>query len=216
MNDTTTRRRDEVGRAAKRTAKAPAHGLKKVWQAYGWFILGLLLGGGLIASVWLMPDGPVYAGLQIALTILYGISYILLLVTRLQRIYRGHYFWLETGLVFVTLIGVLATFALCHLKSGVLDTTVSPMQETRNFNYCMYLSVATFTTVGFGDFSPLGIGRALACVQAFVGYVTLALVASTAATLLQDKAEAEMDEDEQTAVEQGFSLGSAKKATDGD
>ncbi|WP_026693439.1 ion channel [Peribacillus kribbensis] len=35
----------------------------------------------------------------------------------------------------------------------------------------MYFSSVTFFSVGYGDLSPVGIGRAIAAVQAFLGYV---------------------------------------------
>jgi hypothetical protein len=43
------------------------------------------------------------------------------------------------------------------------------------FFSCLYYSVVTFTTLGYGDFTPVGISRAIAALQAFTGSFTIAL-----------------------------------------
>lgn len=40
---------------------------------------------------------------------------------------------------------------------------------------CLYYSVVTFTTLGYGDFTPVGISRLFAALEAFTGSFTLAL-----------------------------------------
>lgn len=40
---------------------------------------------------------------------------------------------------------------------------------------CLYFSVVTFTTLGYGDLTPIGYSRVLAAVEAFIGSFTLAL-----------------------------------------
>ena len=40
---------------------------------------------------------------------------------------------------------------------------------------CLYYSVVTFTTLGYGDFTPIGLSRALAAIEAFTGSFTIAL-----------------------------------------
>lgn len=39
----------------------------------------------------------------------------------------------------------------------------------------LYFSVVTFTTLGYGDFTPIGISRAIAAIEAFTGSFTIAL-----------------------------------------
>lgn len=39
----------------------------------------------------------------------------------------------------------------------------------------VYYSVVTFTTLGYGDFTPIGISRAIAAIEAFTGSFTIAL-----------------------------------------
>ncbi|MXR70648.1 pentapeptide repeat-containing protein [Shewanella sp. JBTF-M18] len=43
------------------------------------------------------------------------------------------------------------------------------------FFNCVYYSVVTFTTLGYGDFTPIGYSRAIAAVEAFTGSFTIAL-----------------------------------------
>ena len=43
------------------------------------------------------------------------------------------------------------------------------------FFECLYYSVVTFTTLGYGDFTPVGISRAFAALEAFIGSFTIAL-----------------------------------------
>jgi hypothetical protein len=43
------------------------------------------------------------------------------------------------------------------------------------FLECLYYSVVTFTTLGYGDFIPVGLSRVVAALEAFVGSFTIAL-----------------------------------------
>lgn len=43
------------------------------------------------------------------------------------------------------------------------------------FLSCLYYSVVTFTTLGYGDITPIGISRAIAAIEAFTGSFTIAL-----------------------------------------
>ncbi|MCE2570198.1 ion channel [Motilimonas eburnea] len=43
------------------------------------------------------------------------------------------------------------------------------------FLECLYYSVVTFTTLGYGDFTPVGLSRGMAAIEAFTGSFTLAL-----------------------------------------
>ena len=48
-------------------------------------------------------------------------------------------------------------------------------RNTMEYLTCIYFSVVTFTTLGYGDIAPLGIMRAVAGTEAFVGAFTMAL-----------------------------------------
>jgi len=50
------------------------------------------------------------------------------------------------------------------------------LSENISFFYSsLYYSVVTFTTLGYGDFTPVGISRAIAAIEAFTGSFTIAL-----------------------------------------
>jgi len=49
------------------------------------------------------------------------------------------------------------------------------MDNSLHFFNALYFSVVTFTTLGYGDISPLGFSRVIAATEAFIGSFTLAL-----------------------------------------
>ena len=48
-------------------------------------------------------------------------------------------------------------------------------QMVANFRDCTYFSVVTFTTLGYGDITPVGNARILAAIEAFIGSFSIAL-----------------------------------------
>lgn len=74
-------------------------------------------------------------------------------------------------------------FALLFFLLGVLngerELGWSAAQDLatnlQEFGACLYYSVVTFTTLGYGDIVPLGWSRAVAALEAFVGSFTMAL-----------------------------------------
>lgn len=51
----------------------------------------------------------------------------------------------------------------------------SLITNIRDFFSCLYFSVVTFTTLGYGDLTPQGIARVMAALEAFTGSFTMAL-----------------------------------------
>lgn len=56
-----------------------------------------------------------------------------------------------------------------------INTNNSLLENIQHFLTCCYFSVVTFTTLGYGDLTPLGLSRFLAAIEAFIGSFTLAL-----------------------------------------
>ncbi len=56
-------------------------------------------------------------------------------------------------------------------------------QVNQNFWHCLYFSVVTFTTLGYGDFRPLGKFRYLAMTEGILGWLTMALFLVTLANV---------------------------------
>lgn len=55
------------------------------------------------------------------------------------------------------------------------DSNASLKENFSLFMSCLYYSVVTFTTLGYGDFTPVGLSRAVAAIEAFTGSFTIAL-----------------------------------------
>ncbi|MGD2071915.1 MAG: pentapeptide repeat-containing protein [Candidatus Thorarchaeota archaeon] len=56
-------------------------------------------------------------------------------------------------------------FSISGIKSALLE----------DFGYCIYYSVITFTTLGYGDIHPLGLSHVFAAVESFIGAFFIAL-----------------------------------------
>ncbi|WP_394131480.1 pentapeptide repeat-containing protein [Shewanella maritima] len=73
--------------------------------------------------------------------------------------------------------------AVCYFFTGlsydgnehVFSLSQSFSQNVMLFLNCIYYSVVTFTTLGYGDFTPVGVSRAIAAIEAFTGSFTIAL-----------------------------------------
>lgn len=73
--------------------------------------------------------------------------------------------------------------AVCYFFTGlsyggeelVFDPGQSLAEQFSLFFNCLYYSVVTFTTLGYGDFTPIGYSRAVAAFEAFTGSFTIAL-----------------------------------------
>jgi len=78
---------------------------------------------------------------------------------------------------------IILSFAIIYFLAGVADgnsvvqysSAISLEKNMITFFQSLYFSVVTFTTLGYGDLSPIGFTRAFAAVEAFVGSFTLAL-----------------------------------------
>ena len=55
------------------------------------------------------------------------------------------------------------------------DSQLSFAENSSHFFTCIYYSVVTFTTLGYGDITPVGISRFIAATEAFSGSFTIAL-----------------------------------------
>ncbi len=53
----------------------------------------------------------------------------------------------------------------------------------QSFGHCLYFSVVTFTTLGYGDFRPLGIFRYVAMTEGIFGWLTMSLFLVTLANV---------------------------------
>lgn len=81
------------------------------------------------------------------------------------------------SLVIILLCALLYSFTGLNYQDSIQAINSSQSIET-NINLflsSLYYSVVTFTTLGYGDFTPVGISRAIAAFEAFTGSFTIAL-----------------------------------------
>jgi hypothetical protein len=85
--------------------------------------------------------------------------------------------------VIVFSVSLITFFATLYFFSGLsfsgeplaFNANISPWENVKVFFAALYFSVVTFTTLGYGDIAPIGVARALAALEAFLGSFTLAL-----------------------------------------
>lgn len=72
----------------------------------------------------------------------------------------------------------IAYFFLGVVSAGTMlqfNPQASWLEQLQLFGTCLYYSVVTFTTLGYGDITPVGLSRLVAAVEAFTGSFTIAL-----------------------------------------
>ena len=164
--------------------------MKRTLAASGVFILYVLTGGVWVSLGSLLPDGVPRAIVTIAMAFLFVAMFLWLFVSRLRRLLGDDGNWVaEIALALVNVGLLLAAFATLQQRIGVVDTTQEGSPVVTDFLSCAYFSLVTFTTLGYGDLHPQGIGRTLAVLEAFTGYLILGVLASTAATLISPREE---------------------------
>jgi len=81
------------------------------------------------------------------------------------------------SVLLILICATLYTFTgLSYQGETIAYDSSKPFSENFSlFLSCLYYSVVTFTTLGYGDFTPIGISRAIAALEAFTGSFTIAL-----------------------------------------
>lgn len=81
------------------------------------------------------------------------------------------------SIVIIVICAMLYSFTGLNYQNTI-HMISSQQTLTENFSLflsSLYFSVVTFTTLGYGDFYPIGISRAIAAIEAFTGSFTIAL-----------------------------------------
>lgn len=145
----------------------------------------------IVASIWysltrLLPDSQWRDGLTVAFTFIFCGVFLWSLASTLKRIYgNSGNLWKELILSAFNVFLFLLAFSAVYSEIGIVDTTREGSPITYDFWLCCYYSIITFTSTGYGDFQPQGIGRILASTHALVGYLVLGLMASTGLSVIQ-------------------------------
>lgn len=160
--------------------------VRKTLAASGVFLLFLLSGGGWVLVAGLIPDGLPRSIALLALGVAFVGVFGWLLISRVrQMLLAPSDLWKHLAISFFQLLLVILAFAWVYHHVGIVDNTAEGSPVTHSLLTSIYYSVATFTTLGYGDFYPRGIGRALAALEALTGYLILGILASTGASLLK-------------------------------
>lgn len=160
--------------------------LEKLSSARGTLLIFILISALWYVLVRFLPDGHWRDICTIALTFVFCGVFMWSLFNTLQRIYGDDgNLWKELALTSFNVFLFLLAFSAVQYEVGVVDTTLKDNPITQDFWACCYYSIITFTSTGYGDFRPQGIGRVLASVQALIGYLVLGLMASTSMSVVQ-------------------------------
>ncbi len=83
------------------------------------------------------------------------------------------------AVIFINLADNLFILSQIHAASGVafsgINCTDKDICVSNSLVDGLYFSIVTFTTLGYGDYQPVGYGRYLAATQALAGYLVLGL-----------------------------------------
>lgn len=147
------------------------------------------LGGALQA-------GATRTMLTVGLGIAFVGVFIWLLILQMRRLLEKEGSpWPTIVAIALNLSLLIAAFGWMHHVIGIVDNVRSRDGQiviSHDFLTCIYYSVITFTTVGYGDFYPRDIGRFLAALQGLTGYVILGILASSGASLLHPQKQPEL------------------------
>ena len=78
------------------------------------------------------------------------------------------------------IITAIIIILICSVFFALLGIQEQNCQnQIHNYWTCLYFSVVTFTTLGYGDFHPIGTTRAIAATEAFFGAFLMALFVVT-------------------------------------
>jgi len=80
---------------------------------------------------------------------------------------------LPMGLAAVTIFLVIYTFGAVYFINGMIVTSAG---QAADFTEALYASGLAFTSLGFTDVMPVGIGKPLSIIESIAGYVTIALI----------------------------------------
>jgi hypothetical protein len=171
---------------------------KQILAAGAGGLLSFVLVGGLwVGLVQLIPAGIPRSIFIIALGFAFAGTYLWLVIARVRVILAGTTHLLRHALIAgAEVVLLLFAFGAVYHRIGIIDNTQSGSPVVHEFWSSLYYSAVTFTTLGYGDFYPVGAGRALAAMQALTGYIILGVLASTTASAVSPHSKAGLSEEQ--------------------
>ena len=156
----------------------------------GWInlVVAALLWASLTAGNFLVT----IAGQKLLLLVLMALAVAFCL---LRFAYQQRYFWgplLGFVLLLVTSGSLIESFAEIYEEHGIINpegesTRRDENEETHEDSDCLYFSIVTFTTLGYGDFRPTPECRMFAATEAVLGYIYFGLTVAILFDLVQRK-----------------------------
>lgn len=175
------------------------------------FVAVVLTGGIWIGIVSRMPAGGPNTGIAVMGGV-FAVAFMWLLVLRLRRLLaRPDQRWLELTLLVFNFAVLIVAFAWVHHRIGLMDFSGPAPRGTTDFGDALYFSIITITTVGYGDFIPVGAGRAVAAMQGLLGYFILGILVSTGFQLIAPNAEPGRDPGEEKERQENRSDGDRER-----
>jgi hypothetical protein len=106
--------------------------------------------------------------------------------------------WLISAFIFCSVATIIFLFAILHKWTGIYGDTVFVCSDgkcttnsivTKDIWECIYFSVITLTTVGYGDYHPMNsaISHLIAGAEALSGYIILGVLVSSLANMLRGR-----------------------------
>lgn len=140
---------------------------KPLISVHWWLVIIFLNFGGPIAARAGVP-AALFSLVQVsALVIIYSISTLRWLRFALQYPEQS-----AISSLCLKIVLMIVAFGQVHAQIGILGPG---NVLTHNLLDGVYFSTITFTTVGYGDFQPLSVGRAAAAIEALVGYISFGM-----------------------------------------
>jgi Ion channel len=91
----------------------------------------------------------------------------------------------------------IMSYAMLYKLLGIIDTSITEGPSvTHDPETCLYFSVVTWTTLGYGDFRPTPGARLAAASEAMVGYIAMAVLISAFARVLSGFMSSPVSEDD--------------------
>jgi hypothetical protein len=119
---------------------------------------------------------------------------------------RIHFVWLGAAAALV-----LVAFAGCYFWAGFYGQGIVPTyaisSATSPYLDCLYFSVVTFSSLGYGDFRPVGVSRLLASMEVFVGLAFLGIAIAKLSSARQSYYTARLFSSDAQARMDKFSIG---------
>lgn len=127
--------------------------------------------------------GPINALPAIGTFLLQGGSFVSILVRSIRSAFRAPS-RLGVWLLAYRIGAITLIFTSVYMWVGINGPSSATYKD---FGNCLYFSIITMTTVGYGDFTPSEYARPVAAVQALSGYVFLGIWISLLISLLSRK-----------------------------